>query len=148
MPQVIVDSISRFYASSKVAVSVGNKLSATFQISSGVLQGDVLAPYLFIIVIDFVMSRSQRNFGFIYKKRTSQRYPDEVISDLDYADDIALLVTTIKTAFLSRRSAAWSAYWKLEKIWKAMQIPVKLRAGARNFSSMWQGGSLPPPTYR
>ena len=77
---------------------MGNKLSDSFKISSGVLRGDVLASYLFIIVIDYVMNRSQRNFGFIYKKRTSHRYPDEVISDLDYADDIALLESTTETA--------------------------------------------------
>ena len=30
--------------------------------------------------------------------------------------------------FKNRNALAWSAYWKLEKIWKARQIPIKLKA--------------------
>ena len=76
IPQVIVNVIYAFYMNSKYTVSVGNKLSDEFNISSGVLQGDVLAPYLFIIVIDYVMTRSQNNYGFIYKQRKSRRHCD------------------------------------------------------------------------
>ncbi len=36
-----------------------------------VLQGDVLAPYLFIVV-DYVISRSEGDFGFIYKNLKNQ----------------------------------------------------------------------------
>ena len=78
-------AIQSFYINSRAAVSVS-------------LQGDVLAPYLFIIVIDYVMVLSQQEFGFMYKKRTCRRSPDQVISDLDYADDIALLESSIKAA--------------------------------------------------
>jgi hypothetical protein len=72
-------------------VSVNGALSEPFDISTGVLQGDVLAPFLFIIVIDFIMTKSSQNFGFIYKMGSSRRHPDMKVNDLDYADDIALM---------------------------------------------------------
>lgn len=191
IPQLIVDAIASFYSKSRAAVAIGKKLSDEFDIKSGVLQGDVLAPYLFIIVIDYVMCQSQKECGFIYKQRISRRNPEEKVSDLDYADDIALLESTIdpatkqldklskearivgleinaektecmmfnqssnpteiklsdfeirrvedfkylgsklkscETDFIHRRSLAWAAYWKLEKIWKAKHLPIKLKA--------------------
>ena len=64
--------------------------------STGVLQGDVLAPFLFIIVIDYVMRKSEKlrdkTFGFITHPRSCSREPDIIVlNDLDYADDIAQL---------------------------------------------------------
>ena len=59
---------------------------------TGVLQGDVLAPYLFIVVIDWVMRNSNiEDLGFITHKRISRRTPEQKIGDLEYADDISLL---------------------------------------------------------
>ena len=57
-----------------------------------------MAPYLFILVVDYVMSRSVENFGFEYTKRLSPRFPGKRIADLDYADDIALLESTKERA--------------------------------------------------
>ena len=61
------------------------------------IQGDVLAQFLFIIVIDYVMnvSQEQNEFGFIFASRPSSRKPERKINDLDYADDIALLENSI-----------------------------------------------------
>ena len=55
-------------------------------------QGDLLAPYLFIVVIDWVM----RNFniddlGFTTNKRQSSRILEKRVGDLEDADDIGLL---------------------------------------------------------
>ena len=66
------------------------------------LQGDVLAPFLFIIVIDYVSKRSAEDFGYLAHKgnnqdnsgrevRSTTRLPDYKINDLAFADDIALL---------------------------------------------------------
>jgi hypothetical protein len=65
----LVNAIANLYTKSKAAVLVGGKLFRHFDIWSGVLQGDVLAPYLFIIVVDYVMSRSEGDF---YKTGTSR----------------------------------------------------------------------------
>ena len=69
-----------------------------FDIVVGVLQGDTLAPYLFIISHDYVLRTSIdkiRENGFeLTKKRRSRRYPAKTITDADYADDIAILKNT------------------------------------------------------
>ena len=91
IPQKIVDAIASLYINTMARVLVNGKLSDMFNISTGVLQGDILAPYLFIIVIDFVMSRAAQNFGIEISRRRSTRHPAKYLGDLDYADDIALL---------------------------------------------------------
>ena len=66
-----------------------------FDIVAGVLQGDTLAPYLFIICLDYVLTTY--NILTIKSKKTvsswqrSRRYPAKTITDADYADDIAIL---------------------------------------------------------
>ena len=66
-------------------------------IVAGVLQGDTLAPYLFIICLDYVLRKSIdkiRENGFELTKKRSRRYPAKTITDADYADDIAILANT------------------------------------------------------
>ena len=62
---------------------------------AGVLQGDTLAPYLFAIVLDYAMRETVRDkeneLGFEIERRKSRRHPAVSITDLDFADDIALL---------------------------------------------------------
>ena len=65
-----------------------------FDIVAGVLQGDTLAPYLFIICLDYVLRTSIdkiRENGFELTKRRRKKYPAKTITDADYADDLALL---------------------------------------------------------
>lgn len=66
--------------------------------STGVLQGDVLASFLFIIMIDYTMKRSEGYHGITTVPRRSSRYPKEVVNDLDFADDIALLENSFEQA--------------------------------------------------
>ena len=68
-----------------------------FDIVAGVQQGDTLAPYLFIICLDYVLRTSIdkiRENGFELTKKRSRRYPAKTITDAEYADDIALLANT------------------------------------------------------
>ena len=68
-----------------------------FDIVAGVLQGDTLAPYLFIICLDYVLRTSIdkiKENGFELTKKRSRRYPATTITDADYADDIAILANT------------------------------------------------------
>ena len=68
-----------------------------FDIVAGVLEGDTLAPYLFIICQNYVLRTSIDNIrenGFMLTKKRSRRYPAKTITDADYADDILLLANT------------------------------------------------------
>ena len=69
------------------------------KIDTGVLQGDPLAPFLFILVLDYALRTSiTSNDSLTLKPRKSSRYPAEKLADLDYADDIALLEDCIEAA--------------------------------------------------
>ena len=63
---------------------------------AGVLQGDTLAPYLFIICLDYILRTSidiMKNNGFKLTKNR-RRYSAQTIMDADYANDTVLLANT------------------------------------------------------
>ena len=65
-----------------------------FDISIGVMQGDTLAPYLFIIYLDYVLWTSielMKENGLTLIKSRSRQYLTETITDADYTDDQVLL---------------------------------------------------------
>ena len=85
------------YRNTKMKVRSPDGDTEYFGIVAGVLQGDTLAPYLFIICLDYVLRTSIdkiRENGFELTKRRSKRYPAKTITDADYADDLALLANT------------------------------------------------------
>ena len=56
-----------------------------------------LAPYLFIICLDYVLRTSidkMKDNGFKLTKEGSRRYLTQRITNMDYADNIALLANT------------------------------------------------------
>ena len=70
-------------------------------VTTGVLQGDVLTPFLYITVIDYLMRKATENTesGVVTHPRRSRRYPAISLNDLDFfADDIALLESSIPNA--------------------------------------------------
>ena len=98
LPKETGAAITIPYRYTKVKVRSPNGDKEYFDIVAGVLQGDTLAPYLFIICLDYVLRTSIdkiRENGFeLTKKKRSRRYPAKTITDADYADDIALLAKT------------------------------------------------------
>ena len=66
------------------------------------LQGDTLAPYLFAIVLDHVLRKTftgkEEELGFKLERQWSRRKPAVVVTDLDFADDLALLTEEIEQA--------------------------------------------------
>ena len=68
-----------------------------FNIVTGVLQGDALAPYLLIICLDYMLRTSidlMKEDSFKLAKERNKRYPAQTIMDMDYADDIVLLANS------------------------------------------------------
>jgi len=63
-------------------------MSEMFDILTGVQQGCILSPFLFLIVIDFVMKKTVngRDYGITWGS--------EKLADLDFAYDLALLCNT------------------------------------------------------
>ena len=83
-PKVTVAAIMMLYKNSKVKVR----------------SPDTLAPYLFIICIDYVLRTFidlMKENGFKLAKERSRRYPAQTITDADYAYDIALLANSYPT---------------------------------------------------
>ena len=69
-----------------------------FDIVVDVLQGDTLVPYLFIICLDYLLRTSidlMKENGFTRAKARSRRYSAWTITDVNYADDIALVANTL-----------------------------------------------------
>ena len=95
MEQILLEketlaAIMILYRNTKVKVRSPDGDTEYFDIVAGVLQGDTLAPYLFIICLDYVLRTSIdkiRENGFELTKKRSRRYPAKTITDADYADD-------------------------------------------------------------
>ena len=87
IPAELITAIRCIYDGSTSFVSTLDGDSECFPVTTGVLQGDTLAPLLFIVVLDYalrVMRAEAPDCGL--------RVPGgDPISDLDYADDVALL---------------------------------------------------------
>ena len=100
------------YKNTKVKVRIPNGYTDYFDIVAGVLQGDPLTPYLFIICLNYALRTSidlMKENGFNLAKERSRRYLAQIITDADYADDMALLVnspTQVESLLLSLERAA------------------------------------------
>ena len=99
--RISVAAITILYGNTKVKVRSPDGDTAYFDIVAGVLQGDTLAPHLFIICLDYMLRTSIdkiRENGFEQTKKRNRRYPAKTITDADYADDIAILANTSNLA--------------------------------------------------
>ena len=95
--QETVTTTMMLYCNKKVMVHSPNGYSDFFDIVAGVIQGDTLAPYLFILCLNYIIRKSIdliKENGFTLKKARSKQYPAETITDADNADDEALLANT------------------------------------------------------
>ena len=95
-----------------------------FDLGVGVLQGDTLAPCIFVLVIDWIMRNAipDASLGFCIRERVGTRSrctaPALYLTDLDFADDIAVLSSTaanMQTMILSVE------HWALNKGWTQNQ---------------------------
>ena len=101
IPKETVAAITILYRNTKVKVRSPDGDTEYFDIVAGVLQGDTLAPYVFIICLDYVLRTSIdkiKENGFELTKKRSRRYPATTITNADYTDDIAILANTTDQA--------------------------------------------------
>ena len=98
VPDKIVNAISILYKDTIAQVLSPDGDTEFFEILAGVLQGDTLAPFLFIIALDYAMriATADKSVGFTLAHRKGSRKPADIITDTDFADDIALLSDLIE----------------------------------------------------
>ena len=89
IPDKLVNMIKTMYRNSKCAVIDRIETSQWFDVKSGVKQGCVISGLLFLIVMDWIMTKTVENDnnGIRWNFTT-------VLEDIDFADDLALLSST------------------------------------------------------
>ena len=55
IPSRLRNAVMALYYGAKVGVTTADGEADPFNLSAGVLQGDTLAPYLFVLVVDYVL---------------------------------------------------------------------------------------------
>ena len=86
VPKTIVNMIKNSYEGMSCRVIHEGQLTKNFEVRTGVRQGCLLSPFLFILVIDWVMKTATKE-----KRNGIQWTMLTQLDDLDFADDLALL---------------------------------------------------------
>lgn len=102
--RVPANMISAIFNCYKAHTQTIPEVGATWQVETGVLQGDTLAPFLFVLLLDCILEDSldptlglrldghQHNVPPSSARQRALVDHAAFITDLDYADDLALLV--------------------------------------------------------
>ena len=86
IPPKIVNIIRKSYQGTSCRIVHKGKLTRPFEIKTGVKQGCLLSPFLFLLAMDWIMKTSTHN-----KRNGIQWTLTKQLDDLDFADDLALL---------------------------------------------------------
>jgi hypothetical protein len=87
VPDILLNAIMAMYADTSARVRLNQEISShDFATSTGVLQGDTLAPFLFVLVVDYVLRDTFPDNSLAFTLNGTAK-----IGALAYADDIALL---------------------------------------------------------
>ena len=102
VPPNLLKTIIAMYTNTRAKVVSPDGDTDLFEITMGVLQGDTLAPFLFVIVLDYAMRKAiegkEETYGFTMEPQRSRRVKAKTITDLDFADDIALISDLVSEA--------------------------------------------------
>ena len=86
IPQVFINLIQELYEDATCQVIHNGKLTNPFEVKTGVRQGCLLSPMIFLMVVDWIMCRTTRDDKCGIKWNLTQ-----YLEDLDFADDLCLL---------------------------------------------------------
>ncbi|CAF1405586.1 unnamed protein product [Adineta ricciae] len=89
IPQRFLDTLRNIYLDSSCCVKIDTGNTEFFHIVTGVRQDCIISPFLFLLVIDFVMRETMNGSDFGIQWNNMSRF-----TDLDFADDIVLLANT------------------------------------------------------
>ena len=101
IPEDTVKAIAIMYDNPTIFVQTTDGPTREFHTTTGILQGDTLAPYLFVIVVDYILRQSVDTLnskGIDITPNKTLRDKNKYLTDLDYADDIALTATLLQDA--------------------------------------------------
>lgn len=85
VPPKLLRLMQEYYSSTSATVRLKGQESTDFEVKTGVRQGCILSPPLFNYVVDYTLSSALR------EHRGVAVGENDYITDLDYADDVALL---------------------------------------------------------
>ena len=102
IPTKIVEAISILYKDTEAQVVTPDGDTEFFEILAGVQQGDTLAPFLFIIFLDYALREAsgKTHAGFMLTPQLSSRHLATYTTETDFADDLSLISDYLKEAHL------------------------------------------------
>lgn len=86
IPEKFISLIRGTYQDMKCRVAHAGQLSDSFEVKTGVRQGCILSPFLFLLAIDWIMKTTTAG-----RRNGIQWTLFDQLEDLDFADDLALL---------------------------------------------------------
>ena len=90
IPSKIISFVQNTYEGTNCRILHEGGLTESFSIESGVRQGCLLSPFLFLLAVDWIMKETTTG-----SRNGIQWSLVEQLEDLDFADDLALLVHTV-----------------------------------------------------
>ena len=91
IPVKCIKVIIAMYENNTATVKVGNEVCSWFYIKSGVKQGCVLSPFVYIILMDFVLRSTGKAIG-----DHGIKWGGKTLLELDYADDLSILDESLR----------------------------------------------------
>ena len=105
VPPKLITAILSMYKTHRGFIRTADGETDFFTIGAGVLQGDTLAPYLFIIVLNEILrktildaSNSRVAIPTTERQNSRHYFSPICITDLNFADDIVLINNTVEAA--------------------------------------------------
>jgi len=123
VPPILISLIKDLHTGTKLYVRVCRSCTASYLTSSGAQQGCVLAPALFRIAIDWIMS--------ICADKAGVNVGQSLFTDIDYADDAVLFAeddvqwTSILEPFDTAANTIWANTHPRQKL-KFKMLPPDL----------------------